>query len=108
MGACAAQVAVRAQRDPAQGIMYVWLDADYEAATRLDLSSLYRDGQDTIVWRSKPLEYREHTVTVRCGGQSGIFSNSVTSSATTLAGFLVLNDPSALQQCGAEMTDCLV
>ena len=86
--------------------MYVYMDGNSDGATRLDLSSLYRDGQDTTVWRSEPLKYGDHNVTVVCGGQDGVFST--TSQFTTLAGFLVLNDTSAAQQCGSDNGACLV
>ena len=90
-------MAIRALRSPDQGFSYVWLDADYSSVTTLDLSSLYRDGQDTIVWRSGPLPYGKHNVTIMCGGLSGAFSNN--GQDLSVAGFLVLGDARVVQQC---------
>ena len=103
--ACAAQVAVRAMRGVQQGQTNFTIDGIARSNRQLDLSDPY--GQDTIVWRSAPLEYGEHYVTVTCSGQDGAWSQN--SHQVNVAGFLVMADPHVVRQCeGYYFGDCLV
>ena len=101
----AAQVAVRGLRGVQQGLNNFTLDGHTGHSKQLDLSDLYT--QDTVLWRSAPLEFGEHSVTVTCTGQPGKYTTS--RNGLSVAGFLVMTDPNVIQQCeGFDSGHCLI
>ena len=91
-------------RGPAQGMANFTLDAIPRSLDPVDLSTQY--AQDTVVWRSAPLQYGNHNITVACTDQGGALSQGGTS--TAVAGFLVRTDPNVVRECeGFEDGQCL-
>ena len=90
-------------RGPNQGLTNFTLDAIPQSMEQVDLSTQY--GQDTVVYRSEPLQYGAHNITVSCTDQGGTLSQDGTS--TSVAGFLVRTDPNVVRQCEGLADQCL-